>query len=270
MKRIISCVFLIGLTLLLSGHSEFSQKGRKNYSMSCERVSLDTSGFVNRQAAASWYPKKLKIYVYVHAAYINSHEAIITVNKPNGRFSAQSKFYTKSGERILKFDRFITGKSYLKLQKVGGYKDAGRAQYKCINDVRFNEGGHVNDLSYATTIKMQNEDAEAVVNYETGAINVTSTTSYFKELKRLMKYNPDGIKIGVLGFDDKPNGEHYWIDDFNLVPTERRIQIKGEHIIIKMDPQELRTLVPASRWYLIRLEEEGTERYSWHRMWFVE
>ena len=83
--------------------------------MICERVSLDTKGFTNRNAAESWYPEKLKIYVYVKSAYINSREAIITVNKKNGRFSAKSEVTNSAGKNILKFDRFTTGRSYLEL-----------------------------------------------------------------------------------------------------------------------------------------------------------
>ena len=200
---------------MLSGQSEFSQKGRKNYSMICERVSLDTKGFANRNAAESWYPEKLKIYVYVKFAYINSREAIITVNKKNGRFSAKSEVTNSAGKNILKFDRFTTGRSYLELQKKGGFQKAGRAEYNCTKDLYFN-----------------------------------------KEVPKSASSNNDLIK--------------FQMDNYKIAPSERQIRIDGERLIIQMDPEKLREFVPVSKWHLVRLEENGTERYSWHLMWRVE
>lgn len=235
-----------------------------------ERVSLDTKGFTNRNAAESWYPEKLKIYVYVKSAYINSREAIITVNKKNGRFSAKSEVTNPAGKNILKFDRFTTGRSYLELQKKGGFQKAGRAEYSCINDLYFNKEVPKSASSNIDLIKFQNEHSNAIVNFKTGTIIITSKTSHFKEMKRLMQYNPHTFKIGVLGFDDKPNSYNYQMDNYKIAPSERQIRIDGERLIIQMDPEKLREFVPVSKWHLVRLEENGTERYSWHLMWRVE
>ena len=238
--------------------------------MICEHVSLDTKGFTNRDAAASWYPQKLKIYVYVNSASINSREAVITINKKNGRFSAKSEVTNSAGKNILRFDRFTTGKSYLELQRKGGFQKAGRAEYNCINDLYFNKDRSTPYVFDKTSIKLANDEAEAIIDYKSGIISVTSTTTYFKEMKRLMQYNPHQFKIGVLGFDYKPNGNHYWIEDYTIAPPERQILIKGEYIIIEMDQDQLKEFIPISKWYMVRLEENGTERHSWHRFRLVE
>lgn len=99
----------------------------------CQRTSLDSTGFGKIQHAEHFYPKEIKVSIGAQRAILNlRYTGDVLINKPNGR--VRLEFPIKSNgefKRKLRFSRFTTGKSQLKLLHKTGFKEAGIAKYNC-------------------------------------------------------------------------------------------------------------------------------------------
>ena len=106
--------------------------GLEANALTCDRYRLDTSGFSNKAAAESYYPKIL--------------ELDDSLFEPKGGNSKQMRFDTAATEsRTGNTQRFIfsllpNGKLSAALQGRSGYKQPGKAKYKCnLNAVELRE-----------------------------------------------------------------------------------------------------------------------------------
>lgn len=106
--------------------------GLEANALTCDRYRLDTSGFSNKAAAESYYPKILEL-----------EDSLF---EPKGGNSKQMRFDTAATEsRTGNTQRFIfsllpNGQLIAALQGRSGYKQPGQAKYKCnLNAVELRE-----------------------------------------------------------------------------------------------------------------------------------
>jgi hypothetical protein len=106
--------------------------GLEAHALTCDRYRLDTIGFRNKAAAESYYPKILELD---DSAF-----------EPKGGNSKQMRFDTSATEsRTGNSQRFIfsllpNGQLIAALQGRSGYKQPGKAKYKCnLNAVELRE-----------------------------------------------------------------------------------------------------------------------------------
>jgi len=101
----------------------------------CKRISIDSSGFVDFGAAASWYPEKIRIRIRGERAFFvgySHRKGEVIKNKSNGRLEIRFiSASNSSANNVLKFQRFTKGNPYLDLQHKAGFTDTGRAYYDC-------------------------------------------------------------------------------------------------------------------------------------------
>jgi len=128
---------MIMLRLMIVGAAVFmcSTPSYAVETLLCKRISIDSSGFVDFGAAASWYPEKIRIRIRGERAFFVGHshkKGEVIKNKSNGRleiaFTVSSR---SSANNIVKFQRFTKGNPYLELQQKAGFTDTGRAYYDC-------------------------------------------------------------------------------------------------------------------------------------------
>jgi len=103
--------------------------------ISCQRISIDSSGFVNFAAAASWYPEDIIIRVDGEKAYFVNYDhrkGTVKKNKSNGRLEIDfTSSNNDTATKVVKFQRFTKGNPFLQVQQSAGFRDPGRAYYDC-------------------------------------------------------------------------------------------------------------------------------------------
>ena len=103
---------------------------------SCERISIDTSGFSTPNVAESWYPKNLFINTNYNRKLANfsgiTTDLVIRADKK--RMKAIFIMSSSSGQQMyMKFFFLPNGEVHANLMTPGGFKEIGGAVYKCSN-----------------------------------------------------------------------------------------------------------------------------------------
>ena len=101
---------------------------------SCERISLDASGFTSKKGAESWFNKRVTItsdFNQKTATYKNS-TSDLWIREDNKRMKASFVRKMKGGKRVaITFVFLANGEVHADLSQSGGYKSPGGAVYKC-------------------------------------------------------------------------------------------------------------------------------------------
>ena len=108
----------------------------------CERTKLESHGFTNASAAASWMPEHLDITIKKDRAILRKitpagtspilyRKGLVVKEKDNGRVSIRFTHGSIAGERIVAFEKFIGDKATLGVGKKAGYRDRTPSRYHC-------------------------------------------------------------------------------------------------------------------------------------------
>ena len=128
----------IGLALfiaLIPGYS-FAQV------LDCERVRLESRGFVSVSAAESWMPENIRVWFSGDKASLQRRldhgggrfifkTGEVIQNKENGRVSIEFMKTTNDGSVSFTFHKFISSKATLGLNSKAGFKDTAPSLYHC-------------------------------------------------------------------------------------------------------------------------------------------
>ena len=128
----------IGLALfiaLIPGYS-FAQV------LDCERLRLESRGFVSVSAAESWMPERLSISIDGDKAFIRKklddgtskfvfRSGEVIQNKENGRVSIEFSQLTTGGRFSIIFHKFIGSKATLGANSKAGFGDLTPSVYNC-------------------------------------------------------------------------------------------------------------------------------------------
>ena len=108
----------------------------------CERTRLESHGFTNASAAASWMPEHLDITIKKDRAILRILTAVGTMpilysqgnvlkDTENGRVSIQFQKKSNMGGIKIKFEKFIGNKATLGLTNRAAYQVTEPSRYHC-------------------------------------------------------------------------------------------------------------------------------------------
>jgi hypothetical protein len=102
----------------------------------CERTRLETLGFKDKEAAESWYPKKISITTNMEMkiATIYNEEVDLWIREDNKRMQTSIQQKMSEGHNVIQKYVFLpNGEVHSEISPVVGFAHAGGAVYKCTN-----------------------------------------------------------------------------------------------------------------------------------------